>query len=165
MHTVHARGCKLTVVFKINTTAQDLPHAPQSGVLTLDHCGVLMMMLEMRYCADQAQWNEMQPIVGVGLINVTGLQCGHRYSFRVVAMNGVLNSVRKTRSELHTITVPEGTHARSYSVSTSCAHYDIIYSHPSTPPSASRAAEQRQRSSTFPRRLRSHAYCCSRLTC
>jgi len=30
-------------------------------------------------------------------------------------------------------------------------------------PSASRAAEQTQRSSTFPRRIRSHADCCSRL--
>ena len=75
-------------------------------VVPLDHCD-LLMMLEMRYCVDRAQWNETQPIVGVGLINVTGLQYGHRYSFRVVAMNGVPNSVRKTktRSELHTITV------------------------------------------------------------
>jgi len=31
-------------------------------------------------------------------------------------------------------------------------------------PSASRAAEQTQRSSTFPRRIRSHADLCSRLT-
>jgi len=75
------------------------------------------------------------------LINVTGLQYGSRYSFRVVAMNGVLNSVRKTRSELHTIAVPDGTHARSYTVSTSCVHYDIIYSHPSAKRLACRRAD------------------------
>ena len=68
-------------------------------------------MLEMRYCVDRAQWNETQPIVGVGLINVTGLQHGHRYSFRVVAMNGVPDSVGKTRSDPHTVIMAEGTHA------------------------------------------------------
>ena len=35
---------------------------------------------------------------------------------------------------------------------------------PRPSPAPSRAAEQTQRSSTFPRRIRSHADCCSRLT-
>jgi len=44
---------------------------------------------------------------------------------------------------------------------TSCQGGDTIFP-PSPPPL--RAAEQTQRSSTFPRRIRSHADCCSRLT-
>jgi len=50
---------------------------------------------------------------------------------------------------------------------TSCACGDTICPRPSPPRgrrSASRAAEQTQRSSTFPRRIRSHADRCSRLT-
>ena len=50
---------------------------------------------------------------------------------------------------------------------TSCARGDTICPRPSPPPrgrhSASCVAEQTQRSSTFPRRIRSHADCCSRL--
>ena len=44
---------------------------------------------------------------------------------------------------------------------TSCVRGDIICPRPSPP--QSRAAEQMQRSSTFPRRIRSHTDCCSRL--
>ena len=50
---------------------------------------------------------------------------------------------------------------------TSCARGDTLCPRPSPPrgrQSASRAAEQTQRSSTFPRRIRSHADRCSRLT-
>jgi len=49
---------------------------------------------------------------------------------------------------------------------TSCARGNTICPRPSPPPWASKrlAAEQMQRSTTFPRRIRSHADCCSRLT-
>jgi len=50
---------------------------------------------------------------------------------------------------------------------TSCARGDTICPSlllPCERPSASRAAEQTQRSSTFPRRIRSHADRCSPLT-
>ena len=139
MHTVHAQGCKsqwflrqtqlLTVRFDPRTWHTAVRDA-------VDHCDLLMMMLEMRYCVDRAQWNETQPIVGVGLINVSGLQYGHTYSFRVVAMNAVPNSVRTTttRSDLHTVTVPEGTYVHAYTVSTSCARGNTICPRPSTSP-------------------------------
>jgi len=50
---------------------------------------------------------------------------------------------------------------------TSCARGDTICPRPSPPPwrpSASRAAEQKQRSSSFPRPIRSHGHHCTSLT-
>jgi len=54
-----------------------------------------------------------------------------------------------------------------FEVTTSCARGDTICPAPLLPrgrPSASRAAEKTQHSSTFPHRIRSHADRCSRLT-
>ena len=39
---------------------------------------------------------------------MTGLQPGQRYSFRVVAMNGVSDTVRETRSDPKTVRTGEG---------------------------------------------------------
>jgi len=46
--------------------------------------------------------------VGAGAINVTGLQPGQRYSFRVVAINGVSDITRETRSDPHTVAMNAG---------------------------------------------------------
>ena len=58
--------------------------------------------------SDRGRWNETEAIIGAGSINVADLQPAQRYVFRVVAMNGVDDIVRKTRSDHKTITIRQG---------------------------------------------------------
>ena len=65
-------------------------------------------LLENNCWSDRGRWNQTETTVDAASINVTGLAARQRYSFRVVAMNGVSDRVRETRSDPHTVSMEEG---------------------------------------------------------
>ena len=67
-------------------------------VNTQTYCTVLLV--------DQGPWARTDPVKGRGgAINVTGLQPGKKYTFRVVGLNGIGDTTRETRSDPHTVQV------------------------------------------------------------
>jgi len=57
---------------------------------------------------DRGRWNETKPMGDVEAINITGLQPGEEYTFRVVALNVISDIVRETRSDPHTVKMEIG---------------------------------------------------------
>ena len=69
------------------------------------------------YNLDQTPWPRTDPIVGRGgAINVTDLQPGKKYTFRVVGINGIGETTRETRSDPHTVQVGPD-HGRNFEYS------------------------------------------------
>jgi receptor-type tyrosine-protein phosphatase zeta len=58
--------------------------------------------------AERGPWNRTEPLIGAQSVNVSGLQPGTSYAFRVVAVNGIGETVRETRSDPHTVDIDAG---------------------------------------------------------
>jgi len=72
-------------------------------------CHITLALVIAVYLLDRSRWNETEAIVGAGTINASSLQPGQRYVFRVVALNGVTDTIRETRSDPHAVLIEEGT--------------------------------------------------------
>jgi hypothetical protein len=56
--------------------------------------------------SDKGPWSRTDPVIGRGgAVNVTDLEPGKKYTFRVVGVNGIGDTLRETRSNSHTVQV------------------------------------------------------------